>query len=121
MNNYNLKLDALKLKGARVIDNPDGNGGRGVFIPINNKIGTVTDGYIVTDKKTGLPTEKASKSVYINLTVFELHQPKYGQTHFLKPALNKSVMDGLTDEQLRLVPFVGNLKPWTAGDNQKED
>ncbi len=116
MTNYNLKLDALKLKGARVIDNPDGS--RGLYIPINNRIGTVTDGYFVTDKKTGVKKEKASKSVYINLTAFELHEPKFGQTHFLKPAFNKGVMEGLTEEQLRLVPFVGNLKPWSATDNQ---
>ena len=105
MSNYDIEIDLLKLKGAKVE-------GENVVIPINNKYGTVVDRYTGKDGRTGLPTEVFLDGVKLKLSAFELKNQLRGQTHLIKPSFNKQTYDCLTEEQLRSVPWIGTLKPW---------
>ena len=83
-----------------------------VVIPIDNDEGTVQDSY--EGKVDGIPTTKPLDDVQLNLTAFEFREKKYGQTHGLKASFSKKKMERMTEEELRSMPFVGNMKPWNA-------
>ena len=116
MSNYNIEIDLLKLKGAKVAD-VQGNTEtrRCICVPINNRVGTVTDAYFIRDERTGEMVEVKKKGVTLVLSAFELQRKDRGQSHMIKPGFNKETFERLTDEQLREVPWIGNLKPWQKG------
>ena len=116
MSNYNIEIDLLKLKGAKVAD-VQGNTEtrRCICVPINNRVGTVTDAYFIRDERTGELVEVKKKGVTLVLSAFELQRKDRGQSHMIKPGFNKETFERLTDEQLREVPWIGNLKPWQMG------
>ena len=122
MSNYNVEIDLLKVKGARVAD-VKGNTRvrRCICIPIDNAVGTVTDSYFTRDQVTGERVEVRKKGVSLNLTAFELASKERGQSHLLKPSLSKETYESLTEEQRRMVPWIGNLKPWERPDGAGED
>ena len=98
MNNYNIEIDLTKMDGAQEIDVTAGSGIRhGVFLPIDPSTGTVT---------------KREKGVVLSLAA--LSQPHWvrGQSHLIKPRINKETLNKLTEEQRLQVPWVGNMKPW---------
>ena len=113
MSNYNLKIALTKLRGARVMD-IEGKTctKRCVVIPIDNHEGTVQDSY--EGKIDGVPTWKPMDEVYLNLAAFEFKEVKYGQTHGLKASFSRNRMKELKEEELRSMPFIGNLKPWAT-------
>ena len=126
MANYNLRIALTKIKGAKVMEIEGKTCTKKcVVIPIDNEEGTVQDCY--ESKIDGMPTTKPLNDVQLNLTAFEFAEKKYGQTHGLKASFSRKRMERMTEEELRSMPFVGNLKPWNAVDddlpagNEKED
>ena len=115
--NYDIKIDLLKLKGARVMDIQGNKEVRHcVVLPINNENGTIIDGYFAQDRATGMKTERSLNSCFLNLTAFELTSGNnsYGQSHYIKPKFTRERMEMLNQEQIKQIPFVGHLKPWTV-------
>lgn len=127
MSNYNLRIALTKLKGAKVMNIEGKTCTRlCVVIPIDNDEGTVQDSY--EGKIDGLPTTKPLEDVQLNLTAFEFREKKYGQTHGLKASVSRKRLEKMTEEELRSMPFIGNMKPWAIAEdddlpagNEKED
>ena len=113
MSNYNLRIALTKLKGAKVME-IEGRTCKKlcVVIPIDNEEGTVVDSY--EGKIDGLPTTKPLDDVQLNLTAFEFKEKRFGQTHGIKAAFSKERLKRMREEDLRNMPFVGNLKPWAT-------
>ena len=112
MSNYNLRIALTKLKGAKVMEIQGKTCTKTcVVIPIDNEEGTVRDSY--EGKIDGMPTTKFLEDVQLNLTAFEFREKKYGQTHGLKASFSKKRMESMSEEELRSMPFVGNMKPWS--------
>lgn len=109
--NYNLRIALTKIKGAKVMD-IEGKTctKRCVVIPIDSEEGTVRDSY--EGKIDGLPTTKFLSDVMLNLTAFEFKEKKYGQSHGIKASFSKKKLERTSEEELRAMPFVGNMKPW---------
>lgn len=113
MSNFNIEIDLLKLKGAKVQDVQGRTETRRcICIPIENRIGTVTDAYFTRGELSGELVEVKKKGVMLALTAFELRSKERGQSHLLKPALAKDVFDNLSEEQQHKIPWIGNMKPW---------
>lgn len=112
MANFNLKIALDKLKGAKVMD-IEGKTctKRCIVIPIDNEEGTVIDAY--ESKIDGLPTMKALDNVQLHLTAFEFREKKFGQTHGIKAQFSKRRIEKMREEELRTMPFIGNMKPWS--------
>lgn len=129
MSNYNLTIALTKLKGAKVMEIQGKTCTKTcVVIPIDNDEGTVRDSY--EGKIDGLPTMKSLEDVQLNLTAFEFREKKYGQTHGIKASFSKKRLERMSEEELRSMQFVGNMKPWAiaqkdddlpAAGNEKED
>ena len=128
MPNYNLTIALDKLKGAKIMD-IEGKTctKRCIVIPIDNYEGTVIDSY--EGKINGLPTLKPLDNVQLHLTAFEFREKKYGKTHGIKASFSKQRMESMSEDELRSMLFIGNMKPWNnavedddlpAG-NEKED
>ena len=83
---------------------------RCVVIPIDSEEGTVQDSY--EGKIDGLPTTKFLSDVMLNLTAFEFKEKKYGQSHGIKASFSKKKLERTSEEELKAMPFVGNMKPW---------
>ena len=128
MSNYNLRIALTKLKGARVMNIQGKTCTKTcIVIPIDNEDGTVQDAY--EGKLDGQITWKPLDDVQLNLTAFEFREKKFGQTHGIKASFSKKRLERMTEEELRSMPFIGNMKPWNnavedddlpAG-NEKED
>lgn len=111
MSNYNLRIALTKLKGARVMDIQGKTCTKTcIVIPIDNEDGTVQDAY--EGKMDGQITWKPLDDVQLNLTAFEFREKKYGQTHGIKASFSKKRLESMTEEELRSMPFIGNMKPW---------
>lgn len=109
--NYNLRIALTKIKGAKVMD-IEGKTctKRCVVIPIDSEEGTVQDSY--EGKIDGLPTTKYLSDVVLNLTAFEFKEKKYGQSHGIKASFSRKKLERTSEEELKAMPFVGNMKPW---------
>ena len=109
--NYNLRIALTKIKGAKVMD-IEGKTctKRCVVIPIDSDEGTVQDSY--EGKIDGLPTTKYLSDVMLNLIAFEFKEKKYGQSHGIKASFSKKKLERTSEEELKAMPFVGNMKPW---------
>lgn len=101
MTNFNAKLNLMKLQRAGVMQIQ----GRGevlkcLVIPIEeNHL------FVSTDESNRV------KSVYLDLSAWELQNPKYEETHMIKQALPKEVREQMTDEQRKNMPILGGLRP----------
>ena len=75
---------------------------RGVFIPIeDNNI------FISADDNL------KAKGAYIDSTAWENQSPnKYGDTHSIRQSLAKEVRERMTEDELKSVPYIGNMKPY---------
>lgn len=91
--NYNIKLELTKLRGAKVVSDPEA--GEGVFIPSGGPVEVSEDG-----------------RCSLSLVAFELKYDYEGQTHLVKPWLSKSQAFGMTQKALQAIPYVGNMRPW---------
>lgn len=101
MTDYNGKLNLLKLKRAGVMQIPGRTEVlRCLVIPIEeNNI------FISTDENN------RPKAAYLDLTAWELKNPKYDETHMIKQSLPKEVREKMTDEEKKAIPILGGLKP----------
>lgn len=102
MDNYDIKLNALKFKGAGVMSiKGKAQTKRCLVIPIEDNnlfVSANIDGKV--------------KAVYIDLNAYALREPKYEQTHLVKQALSKEVRECMTEEQVKALPILGGLKPF---------
>lgn len=122
MGNLNITIDLTKLPGARVMDIEGKTMTRQcVVIPIDNNVGTVCDGYIGKDGKTGLPTTRFFEDVKLNVVAIEHRTKKHGISHGLKPSFSAEHQSKMTEEQLYNTPWVGTVKPWGGVKERKED
>lgn len=96
MANYGIKIDLLKVKGA-FVRNLKGSTAtkRCLIIPVDE-----ADGMFLGEK-----------GCYLNMTAIELQNPQYNDTHGIKPELPKEVREKMSEEELKAIPFIGNLRP----------
>lgn len=102
-NNYSGKLNLLKFLNACIVT-VKGNTStkRGVFIPLDDN-----NVFVSADENM------KPRGAYIDFIAFENLQPgKYGDTHSLRQSLAKEVRERMTDEELKAVPYIGNMKPY---------
>lgn len=77
---------------------------RGVFIPIDDN-----SLFVSADENLN------AKAVYVDVNVWENRAPgKYGNTHSIRQSLPKEVRENMTDEALKEIPFIGNLRPFES-------
>ena len=96
--NYNVKIDLMKLRGARVARvRIAGQWKRCICIPVEENAG---------------PVEVTDDACYLSLAAFELKTPKDGQTHLVKVALPRQHLYGMSIDGIRAVPYIGNMRPW---------
>lgn len=95
MQNYSIKADLLKLKGAFV---------------------TNFKGKTATKRCLVIPVDDSAlyvgeKGVYLNMTAIEMENPRFKETHCIKQSLDKEIYEALTDEQRQALPIIGGMKP----------
>lgn len=102
MANYTGRLNLLKFKNACIITVQGKSAPKkGVFIPIEDNAIFVTAG-----------DDQKARGAYIDFMAWENQQPgKYGDTHGIRQSLPKEVRGRMTEEQLKAVPYFGNMKP----------
>ena len=102
-NNYSGKINLLKMNNACIVSvKGKQSTKRGVFIPIedNNLFVTADD-------------NMKAKGAYIDFIAWENQQTgKYGDTHSIRQSLPKEVREKMSEEQLKAIPFFGNMKPY---------
>lgn len=101
MTNFNVKLNLMKLSRAGVMQ-IQGRGEvlRCLVIPIEeNHL------FVSTDENN------RPKSAYIDLSAWELQNPKYEETHMVKQALPKEVREQMNEEEKKNQPILGGMKP----------
>lgn len=94
MANYSIKLDLLKLKGAAVRN-------------LQGRTATKRCLIIPVDECEGMFL--GEKGCYLNLTAIEMREPKYSDTHCIKPDLPKEKREQMTEEEQNAVPIIGGL------------
>lgn len=101
MTDFNGKLNLLKLKRVGIMQIQGRTGVlRCLVIPVeDNNI------FVTTDENNH------PKAAYIDLTAWELKNPKYDETHMIKQSLPKEVREKMTDEEKKAIPILGGLKP----------
>lgn len=120
--NHNISIDLDMLAGARVMEIQGKTcTKRCIVIPIDNYVGTVCDGCMAKDPKTGLPTEKFFNHVKLNLVAIEHRKKAHGISHGLKPSFSQEKTVRMTEEQMYDTPWVGTLKPWGGIKEEKKD
>lgn len=111
--NMNISIDLDMLPGARVMDIQGKTCTKQcIVIPIDNKIGTVCDGYLTKDPQTGLSTEKFFSHVKLNLVAVEHRTKKHGISHGLKPSFSQEKTERMTEDEMYNTPWMGTVKPW---------
>jgi len=65
---------------------------------------------------------KGEKGIYLDLVGFEIEKPIEGSkdTHLLKQSFSKEERAGMTEEQLRSLPILGNLRIWDASGGEPQ-
>lgn len=128
LGNVNIVIELTKIAGVKVMDIQGKTCKKKcVVIPIDNKVGTVCDGYTAKDPESGLPTTRFLNEVCMYLVGFEHRKKKNNITHGLKPNFNPEYQEKMTEEQTYAVPWCGNIKPWKriadseAGDDHPAD
>lgn len=94
MANYRIKIDLLKLRGASV-QNVQGKTAtkRCVIIPVDE-----CDGVFLGEK-----------GCYLTMTAIEMREPKFSDTHCIKPDIPKEQRDTMTEVERNAVQILGGL------------
>ena len=94
MSNFGIKIDCLKLKGA-FLRNLQGKTSpkRCLIIPVDE-----CDGMFLGEK-----------GCYLNLTAIEMQEPKYSDTHCIKPDIPREQREAMTEEEQRNIPILGGM------------
>ena len=105
MTSFSGKFNLLKFKNSCIVSvKGKASTKRGVFIPIDDN-----NLFISADENL------KPKGAYIDFTAWENQQPgKYGDTHSIRQSLEKEVRERMTEEELKAVPYFGNMKPYTV-------
>ncbi len=94
--NFSMKIDLLKLKGAFM---------RNITSP---KTGVTKRCFILpVDDVEGLFL--GEKGLYLSMTGIEMREPKFSDTHCIKPDLPKEQREALTEEQKNQIPILGGM------------
>jgi hypothetical protein len=94
--NYSMRIDLLKIKGAFM---------RNLTSP---KTGVTKRCLIIAvDDAEGMFL--GEKGCYLNMTAVEMKEPKFNDTHCIKPDLPKEIREAMTEEQKKAVPILGGL------------
>lgn len=101
MTDFNGKLNLLKLKRAGIMQIQGRTGVLRCLV-----ISVEDNNIFVTTDENNHP-----KAAYIDLTAWELKNPKYDETHIIKQSLPKEVREKMTDEEKKAIPILGGLKP----------
>lgn len=110
--NINVTIDLTKLPGARVMDiTRGGTTHKCVVLPIDNEMGMICDAY-EAKLPDGLPTMKPYSGVKLFLVGIAHKEMKFGASHGLKPSFGPKQMAKMTEDMMRAVPWIGNVKPW---------
>ena len=103
MSNFSGKINLLKLKNSAVVSINGKTGAKKcVVIPIeDNHL------FVSADENN------KAKSVYVDFIAWENRIPlQSGDTHGLKQSLPKEAREKMSDEGLKSIPFIGNMKPY---------
>ena len=112
MNSYSGKMNLLKFKNACIVTvQGKTQAKRGVFIPVDDN-----NLFISADEDLKPYWSKSSRVLRdLDFMAWENQQPgKYGDTHSLRQSLAKEVRDRMTEDELKAVPYFGNMKPYEA-------
>lgn len=103
--NYQGKINLLKLKNACIVSVKGKTASkRGVFIPIEDNCL-----FISADENL------KAKGAYIDINVWENQQPsKYGDTHGIRQSLSRKIIEKMTDDEKKAIPYIGNMKPFES-------
>lgn len=95
MINFGMKIDLLKLKGA-FLRNLQGKTStkRCIIIPVDD-----CDGIYLGEK-----------GCYLNMTAIEMQEPKYSNTHCIKPDIPKERREAMNEEEIRNIPILGGMR-----------
>ena len=94
MANFSIKADLLKVQGAFITN-------------IKGKTAT-KQCLVIPIEDSGLYA--GEKGIYLNLTATEMHEPKFGDTHFLKVNLDKEAYNALTEDERMAIPIIGGMR-----------
>ena len=99
---YNQSINLYGLKNVAIAtDKSSGVVKKGLFIPIEEN-----DLFVSLDENLKV------KKVLLNLTNWGLKtEGKYGDTHITKQAFSQEFREQMTEEELRNMPILGNMKP----------
>lgn len=65
--------------------------------------------------------EGKNGELYCNFQITEKKEVgQYGDTHFAKQSLEKTIYNTLSDEQRKNIPILGNMEPSKFGNNETE-
>lgn len=105
MTTFTGKINLLRLKNSCIVTVKGKSATKkGVFIHIEDNNLFITAG-----------EDLKAKGAYIDFIAWENQQPsKYGDTHSLRQSLAKEVRERMTDDELKSVPYIGNMKPYTV-------
>ena len=117
--NFNIRIALTKIPGAYAATQPE-SGKKVVVIPVDNELGIVQDSY-QSKVRDGMVSRKFFNDIYLNLSAYEFHEAKYNHTHGLKGAVCKEKLQKMTEEELRAMPFVGNMSPWGSYTNSSNN
>lgn len=101
--NFTGKINLLRFKSACVIDVQGKTmKKRGVFIPIDDNCL-----FVSADDKGN------AKGVYVDFMAWENRQlSQFGDTHSIKQNYPKEVRQLMCEEDMKTIPYFGNLKPY---------
>lgn len=94
MPNYGIKLNLLKLRGATVRN---------------------VQGHTATKRCIIIPVDECEsmflgeRGCYLDLTAIEMQNPKYNDTHCIKPYMPRDKREAMTEEERNAIPIVGGL------------
>lgn len=110
MTSFSGKFNLLKFKNSCIVSvKGKSETKRGVFIPIDDN-----NLFISADE------DLKPKGAYLDFNAWENQQPgKYGDTHSIRQSLAKEIRDRMTDEELKSVPYLGNMKPYVIENAEK--
>jgi hypothetical protein len=94
MSNFSISIDLLKIQGAFLRN-------------LKGKTATKKCIIIPVEEHQGLYV--GEKGCYLNLTAIEMREPKYRDTHCIKPNLPKDEREAMTEEEQRALPILGGL------------
>lgn len=105
------KINLMRLKNACIVAvKGQTSTKRGIFIPIDDN-----NLFVSADENLN------ARGVYIDVNVWENRAPgKYGDTHSIRQSLPKEVRENLTDEALKEIPYIGNLRPFETANAAQE-